>query len=94
MCSVTQKGLERKASAGVRQPYFRALGVQLDLEGSGRSGKATYTVAEEEEFRKLAASADCYEKIVKSIAPSIYGSEDIKRAIACLLFGGRLLIVN
>jgi DNA replication licensing factor MCM5 len=29
-----------------------------------------------------------YDIITHSIAPSIYGSEDIKRAIACLLFGG------
>jgi len=29
-----------------------------------------------------------YDKISKSIASSIYGSEDIKRAVACLLFAG------
>jgi DNA replicative helicase MCM subunit Mcm2 (Cdc46/Mcm family) len=28
------------------------------------------------------------ETIAKSIAPSIYGSIDMKKAIACLLFGG------
>lgn len=43
---------------------------------------------EEEEFRQLAADADVYEKISKSIAPSIFGSQDIKKSIACLLFGG------
>lgn len=58
------------------------------MDGSGRSGKVNYTPQEEEEFRKLAASPDCYERIIKSIAPSIYGSEDIKKSIACLLFGG------
>ena len=29
-----------------------------------------------------------YDKIYKSIAPSIYGLDDIKKAVACLLFGG------
>lgn len=29
-----------------------------------------------------------YEKISKSIASAIYGHPDIKKAIACLLFGG------
>jgi len=29
-----------------------------------------------------------HEIIAKSIAPSIFGSADIKKAIACLLFGG------
>lgn len=72
----------------MRQPYFRVFGIQADLDGTGRSSKVDYSPAEEEEFRHLAASPDCYETIAKSIAPSIYGSEDIKKAIACLLFGG------
>lgn len=46
------------------------------------------TPQEEEELRRLAAMPNIYETIAKSIAPSIYGSTDIKRAIACLLFGG------
>jgi DNA replication licensing factor MCM5 len=29
-----------------------------------------------------------YEKISQSVASSIYGSADIKKAVACLLFGG------
>ena len=36
----------------------------------------------------MAGEPRIYERITKSIAPSIYGSDDIKRAIACLLFGG------
>jgi DNA replication licensing factor MCM5 len=58
------------------------------LDGSGRTGRVTYTAEEEEEFRKLAASPDCIDRISRSIAPSIFGAEDIKKAIACLLFAG------
>ncbi len=36
----------------------------------------------------MAKDPAIYEKIASSIAPSIYGNEDIKKAIACLLFGG------
>ena len=36
----------------------------------------------------LAQKPDVYETIAKSIAPSIFGSEDIKKSISCLLFGG------
>ncbi len=31
---------------------------------------------------------DIYDRISRSIAPSIYGLEDQKKAVACLLFGG------
>merc|ERR1712226_1554252 len=39
-------------------------------------------------FRRLASQPGVYETVAKSITPSIFGSEDIKKAIACLLFGG------
>merc|ERR1712226_1706653 len=39
-------------------------------------------------FRRLASKPDVYETVAKSITPSIFGSEDMKKAIACLLFGG------
>jgi DNA replication licensing factor MCM5 len=48
---------------------------------------------EEESFRRLAASPDVYDRISRSIAPSIFGAEDMKKAIACLLFGGKGLTI-
>jgi len=39
-------------------------------------------------MRELACKPRIYDIIAKSIAPSIYGCEDIKRSVACLLFGG------
>jgi len=74
---------------GVRQPYLRVLGIQVETEGPGRaSGFQTYTAEEEEQFRRLAAKPNVADLVSKSIAPSIFGSEDIKRCVACLLFGG------
>ena len=58
------------------------------MDGSGRSSHVSYTAAEEEQFRKLAEKPNCYDIIASSIAPSIYGAQDMKKAIACLLFGG------
>lgn len=46
------------------------------------------TSDDEDLFRRLAADSNLYERIAKSIAPSIFGAMDIKKAIACLLFGG------
>lgn len=46
------------------------------------------TPQDEQEIRKLAMQPDIRERIIASIAPSIYGLDDVKEAIACLLFGG------
>ncbi|XP_059702290.1 DNA replication licensing factor MCM5 [Haemorhous mexicanus] len=73
---------------GIRSAYIRVVGIQVDTEGSGHSFSGSVTPQEEEELRRLAAMPNIYETIAKSIAPSIYGSTDIKKAIACLLFGG------
>lgn len=73
---------------GIRKPYLRVVGIQVDTEGPGRSSGAPLNPLEEEEFNRFSSRTDAYETIAKSIAPFIYGSEDVKKSIACLLFGG------
>ncbi|RLG21265.1 AAA family ATPase [Candidatus Micrarchaeota archaeon] len=41
-----------------------------------------------QKIKQLSQDPDVYKKIVKSIAPSIYGHDEIKEAIALQLFGG------
>lgn len=77
-----------KAVVGVRAPYMRCIGIKVDTEIGSISRSTNITTEEEAAFRKLAAMPDIYEKLAKSIAPSIFGSADIKKAIVCLLFGG------
>lgn len=78
-----------KAIVGVRAPYMRVVGITVDSEGTGAISRFTnITTDEEETFRRLAARPDIYECLAKSLAPSIFGSADIKKAIICLLFGG------
>uniref|UniRef100_A0A3P8ZT75 DNA replication licensing factor MCM5 n=1 Tax=Esox lucius TaxID=8010 RepID=A0A3P8ZT75_ESOLU len=83
------KGRDKSAGVGIRTSYLRVVGIQQDTEGAGRpAGGRIFTPQEEEELRALAASPDIYGSLARSLAPSIYGSEDLKKAIACLLFGG------
>ena len=70
-------------SAGIRRPYLRIVGIQIDSGGPGRASGSTLTPEEEEEFRQLSTRPDIYDIIAKSIAPSIYGS--LGKAFACLL---------
>ena len=80
----------------VRNPvytnYLRVLGLQsmLNKDGMSNSGFAlpNITQADEEKILNMAKDPLIYNKISKSIASSIYGHEDIKKAVACLLFGG------
>lgn len=73
---------------GLRAPYLRVLGLFVETEGPGRAGSIPYTPDDEQIFRHLASSPNIYERIANSIAPSIYGFNDVKKAAACLLFGG------
>lgn len=75
------------ADNSVRTPYIKALGIQVDGAGAGRVF-ASFTEEEVTEFKSMARRTDIYDHIVSQIAPVIYGHEDIKRALACQLFGG------
>ncbi|KAG1862569.1 MCM-domain-containing protein [Suillus subalutaceus] len=52
------------------------------------------TEEDEKEMRALAQDERIRKRIVKSIAPSIYGHEDIKTALALSLFGGVTKDIN
>lgn len=59
-----------------------------DNEGEEGLDIFSWTEEEEKEFRKLSRDRGIIDKIISSIAPSIYGHRDIKTAVACSLFGG------
>lgn len=78
---------DQKTMSGIRVPYLRAVGIQTS-SGPGRSDQMGFTPEEERQFKILAKKPNVYEIISNNIAPAIYGADDIKKAIACLLFGG------
>ncbi|ORZ25479.1 MCM2/3/5 family-domain-containing protein [Absidia repens] len=81
------KAAKSTGAAAVRTPYIRVVGLQLDQHNSNR-GRAVFTDSEEEEYIRMSRQPDLFETFASSIAPSIFGNKDIKKAIACLLFGG------
>ncbi|KAF5742059.1 DNA replication licensing factor MCM5 [Tripterygium wilfordii] len=76
-----------KGAVAVRQPYIRVVGIEEGNEANSRS-PTSFTQEEIEEFKKFAAQPDVYKFICSKIAPSIFGHDDVKKAVACLLFGG------
>ncbi|KAF7789205.1 hypothetical protein EIP86_000145 [Pleurotus ostreatoroseus] len=83
----------QKSAGALRTPYLRLVHLEVSTPSAGGSGGLNpfgvqFTAEEEEEFGHMARSDGFYERFAKSVAPSIYGSLDIKKAITCLLFGG------
>ena len=82
-------GRGQQMGVGLRKPYLRVVGVDVNNERSDQSrGGIAFTPQEEEKFRVLSSRSDVYDMVSRSIAPSIFGSTDIKKAIACQLFAG------
>ncbi|CAA2984364.1 DNA replication licensing factor MCM5 [Olea europaea subsp. europaea] len=65
-------------SVAVRQPYIRVVGLEETAQANSRI----------EELKKLTSDSNAYENVCSKIAPSIFGHADVKKADACLLFGG------
>ena len=80
---------KKKIGGGValRTPYLHVIGLRIDDPTKGTFSQS-FSPSEEEEFAALASKPNLYDAIAHSIAPAIYGLDDVKRAIACQLFGG------
>ena len=81
------KGGKKDAAVALRNPYLRSVGITTDLDHTAK-GSTIFTEEEEQEFLELSRRPDLYDALARSIAPSIYGNLDIKKAIVCLLMGG------
>jgi len=81
-----------KGTSTVKYSYVQLLGLEV---AQGNMGQAQMPISaeEEEKFEAMAKDPDIREKVFKSIAPSIRASskdviDEVKKAVALLLFGG------
>jgi hypothetical protein len=75
-----------QAGVAVRQPYIRVVGLEESTDGNAR-GNLNFTTSEEAAFKQFAAQPNVLNEIRSKIAPAIFGVDDVKAAVACLLFG-------
>ncbi|EEA05284.1 DNA replication licensing factor MCM5, putative [Cryptosporidium muris RN66] len=95
----SSRGISSSGMSSIRSSYLHVLGL-IGYKSSGElkffnspsnlvmSSLLSDRYNEIEEFRRLAATPNIQELIMRSIAPAIYGNVLIKQAIACLLFSG------
>ncbi|GBE60362.1 DNA replication licensing factor [Babesia ovata] len=81
--NVSTRGTE---TTTIGSSYLHVLGIEKLTEGKGES--IAFDLEETNDLVLLATQPDIHEKIFKSIAPALYGLENVKKAVACALFGG------
>ncbi len=81
-----RNNLQKESNKTVRKPYIEVIGIEEMNVTHGKYSK--FTAEEEEEIRDLSRLPNIHTIIQNSISPAIWGNDDIKLAIATLLFGG------
>eukprot|EP01065_Artemidia_motanka_P043491 TRINITY_DN6035_c0_g1_i2.p1 TRINITY_DN6035_c0_g1~~TRINITY_DN6035_c0_g1_i2.p1 ORF type:complete len:776 (+),score=192.86 TRINITY_DN6035_c0_g1_i2:56-2329(+) len=97
------KEKSRKA-AGIRKRYLRAVGimrmascspgqklyqsVHANSSSHVREFVASWDPRQEKMFEELKKRPNLFSEMANSLAPAIFGHDDIKRAVICQLFGG------
>jgi len=83
--NVKQDRISPKVRLSTFSTYLEANNIEVSEAGIG---EIEITVEDERKIIELAKDSNIHERIIRSIAPSIYGYEHIKEAIAYQLFGG------
>ncbi len=83
----------KQVGGAVKMSYIRVVGIQSENNKDGSvntTGFALPNITQDDEEKIITMAKDplVYEKLSKSVASAIFGHADIKKAIACLLFGG------
>ncbi|KAJ1509947.1 minichromosome maintenance protein 5 [Coelomomyces lativittatus] len=92
---VQHKGMKSEKTKGavaIRTPYLRVVGMEVPQDDAVRG--RPFTAEEEEHFLNFSRRPQFHREFARSIAPSIFGHEDVKLAVACLLFGGSRKVLS
>ena len=54
----------------------------------GKSGVTTLTRERIQQLQELSKQSDVYDQLTRSLAPSIWELDDVKKGVLCMLFGG------
>ena len=54
----------------------------------GKKGVTTLTQERIQQLQELSRQSDVYEQLTRSLAPSIWELDDVKKGVLCMLFGG------
>ncbi|MFX0064422.1 MAG: LAGLIDADG family homing endonuclease [Candidatus Hermodarchaeota archaeon] len=85
---ILQSRPESQLKAGTTATYFKYIDVLYADRETGEFEKIQITEEDVEKIMELSKDPFIVNKIVQSIAPSIWGNDSVKEAIALLLFGG------
>ncbi len=87
--NITVVGIVRLLQPDGRRTVYGKYIDAIWVESSAKEFEELEPTPEEvEKIKELAADPEIYEKLKRSIAPTIYGHDDIKEAVALQLFGG------
>merc|ERR1712166_367581 len=86
-------GSKGKGTQTVKYSYLQINGLSVSQGNMAEMGVVNITNDEQEHFERLSKEPGIRDKIYRSIAPAICASskdviDDVKKAVACLLFGG------
>ena len=77
---------DEKSRIGVDANPGQSREFQIDFAENDET--AARLAQKERSIREIAAAPNVYERLMRSVAPNIFGLDDVKRGILCQLFGG------
>jgi hypothetical protein len=72
------------------QPHLISSDYANQASNNHNSSNVQFKPEQIEKFQEFARSPNVYDRLVKSLAPSIWEMDDVKKGVLCLLFGGTM----